>query len=118
MQPTLFDGQDLKSAGMKAAAGAVPSWAELARQAVETLAARPEPFTSEDVIDRVGLPRPNAGANRNNAVGAVMSAAARAGVIRKTGRYVETRRPSSHARIVAVWAGLHPEPEQPESRQR
>ncbi len=105
-QPTLFEGQSLKTAGMNLATSGAPTWTQLARAAVEWLAARPDPFTSEDVIDIVGVPRPDAGANRNNAVGAVMSGCARAGIIRKTGQYVETRRPTSHARIVAQWEGI------------
>lgn len=104
-QPTLFEGQARKTAGMNLATTGAPTWTQLARSAVQALAARPDPFTSEDVIDLVGLPRPGSGANRNNAVGAIMSGCARAGMIKKTGQYVETRRPTSHARIVAVWEG-------------
>lgn len=108
VQPSLFDGTVLKQAGMDVARTAVGSWTDQAYAAIRRLAAGPAGFTSEDLIDLVGLPRPDAGTNRNNAVGAVMSGAARAGLIAKTGRYVETRRPSSHARIVAVWKGVRP----------
>jgi hypothetical protein len=107
-QPTLFDGHVLKALGMEAAELGSAAWAAQARAAIKHLAQQPVTFTSEDVIDLVGLPWPDAGANRNNAVGAIMSGAARAGVIYKTGTYVETRRPSSHARIVAVWKGTRP----------
>ena len=61
-----------------------------------------EPFTADDVIAKVGLP--DAGTNRNNAVGAVFSAAARQGLIVRVG-YRNTRRVVGHARVVSIWAG-------------
>jgi hypothetical protein len=100
-----FDGPALKAAGMEQATSAAGSWVETALDAVAQLAATGRDFTSEDVIELVGVPHVGGGANRNNAVGAMMSAAAKAGLARKTGRYVEARRPVSHARVVAVWRG-------------
>lgn len=60
-------------------------------------------FTSEDVVDAVGLPTGEHGMNRNNAVGAMMSGLARRGLIRKTSRRVPSARPSSHAAELVVW---------------
>lgn len=60
-------------------------------------------FTSEDVIDRVGLPRPDGTSNANNAVGAMMTGLARQGVIRKTAKRRPSTRTSSHGREIAVW---------------
>jgi hypothetical protein len=60
-------------------------------------------FTSEDVLERVGLPRPAGASNANNAVGAMMSGLARQGVIRKTAKRRPSTRPSSHGREIAVW---------------
>lgn len=60
-------------------------------------------FTSEDVLERVGLPRPDGTSNANNAVGAMMSGLARRGVIRKTAKRRPSVRASSHGREIAVW---------------
>ena len=60
-------------------------------------------FTSEDVIDRVGLPRPDGTSNANNAVGAMMTGLAKRGIIRKTNTRRPSTRTSSHGREIAVW---------------
>ena len=58
-------------------------------------------FSSEDIIDRIGLPR-IPGANRNNAVGAMMRGLAQRGLIVRDG-FTQCRRPRSHARLLALW---------------
>ena len=60
-------------------------------------------FTSEDVLQRVGLPRPAGTSNANNAVGAMMSGLAKRGIIRKTSKRRPSTRTSSHGREIAVW---------------
>lgn len=60
-------------------------------------------FTSEDIIEEFGLPTGQVGTNKNNAVGAIMNAIAKKGVIRNTGDYVKSSRPSSHSAVIAVW---------------
>lgn len=80
-------------------------WRERFRRAVEALARDGRTFTSEDVVDLVGLPAGEHGTNRNNAVGAMMNGLARRGVIRKTDRRVPSARPSSHGAELIVWAG-------------
>jgi hypothetical protein len=82
-----------------------PRWLSDAKQAILTLAAFGRPFTSEDVTERVGLPRGVTGTNKNNAVGAIMSAAARRNIIRKTGRHVLSKRASSHGAELIEWIG-------------
>lgn len=69
------------------------------------LAVSGEPFTSEDIIEMIGLPRTQIQANRNNAVGALMNGAARRGLIRKTGMRVLSTRPRSHGAELAEWVG-------------
>jgi hypothetical protein len=104
-QPPLpFDGQERKQHGMDTAAEAVPTWLDMAHAAVRHLAATGNCFTSEDVTALVGLPRGQIGQHRNNAVGAVMAQAARAGIIRRHG-YQQSRRPVSHAAVLSVWQG-------------
>jgi hypothetical protein len=99
-------GPELKQAGMQLAFDFAPvDWKRLARAAIEELARSGRPFTADDVIAIVGLPRPAEGSNRNNAVGAMISGAGRRRLIVKTGEYVTSRRPLSHARMIAVWVG-------------
>jgi hypothetical protein len=60
-------------------------------------------FTSEDVTEEFGLPTGEVKTNKNNAVGAIMNAIAKKGIIRNTGNYVKSSRPSSHSAVIAVW---------------
>lgn len=78
-------------------------WAARAHDALEHLARTGRTFTADDLYAAVGLP--DAGPNRNNAVGAVFAAARKRGVIVKTGHYRPSKRVVGHGRIVAVWTG-------------
>ena len=60
-------------------------------------------FTSEDVVNMVGLPVGETGLHRNNAVGARMVGLSKRKVIRKTGRRVKSVNKSSHANEIAEW---------------
>lgn len=80
-------------------------WRQEFTRVVTTWARLGQTFTSEDVVDAVGLPAGEHGTNRNNAVGAMMNALARRGVIRKTAKRVPSRRPSSHGAELIVWTG-------------
>lgn len=103
----LFDvpGGELKQRGQVIALQAVPVWADRARLGIAMLAATGREFTSEDLTALIGLPRPGAtGSNRNNAVGAVFSGAARRKEIRRVG-YRNATVASSHAAALAVWVG-------------
>jgi hypothetical protein len=99
-------GEQLKLDGIARAVEAptVATWVDEAREVIDQYAALRVEFTSEDVTAIVGLPREGEGMNRNNAVGAVMSGAARAGTIRRVG-YRKATRPNQHAAILAVWVG-------------
>jgi hypothetical protein len=102
----MTDGDQLKADGMAQAIRAVPTWAEQARVALTILARLGQDFTSEDLVDMVGLPRGKPETNRNNAVGAVFSGAARQGWIHEVGRR-NARRPALHARRLTVWRGTN-----------
>lgn len=82
----------------------VQEWKTQFRKRAVFLAATGYPFTSEDIIEYVGLPR-DSEMNANNAVGAMMNALAKEGVIRKTKERRVSKRPLSHGREIAVWAG-------------
>ena len=90
--------------GQALAASDVQEWKVQFRKRAMFLAATGDPFTSEDIIEYVGLPR-DSEMNANNAVGAMMNALAKEGVIRKTKERQVSKRPQSHGREIAVWAG-------------
>lgn len=105
-QLDLLKGLDYKEQGMTAAIEhAEADWKSRFASTVARLASYGVPFTSEDVLEVVGLPTGSIGVNRNNAVGAMMNAAARAGVIRKTGRRLHSKRTVSHGAELTEWIG-------------
>ena len=94
-----------QASGMQRALEAddVQAWKTRFAQAAERIAATGAHFTSEDVVDEVGLPRGETGMNLNNAVGAMMNALARKGVIVKTDERRMSKRSSSNGAELAVW---------------
>lgn len=58
-------------------------------------------FTSETVTARIGQPP-----HHPNSVGALISALARAGLIRATGKRVKALRPNQHSAKLEVWRRL------------
>jgi hypothetical protein len=106
-QETLFDldaGERAKERGMDLASSSDRAWdwRRRAEVALYELAETGKPFTADDVVAVVGLP--DLGPGRNNAVGAMFSAAAKRGWIVRVG-YRKATRVLSHGRVVAVWAG-------------
>jgi len=100
----IHEGEQLKFEGMALASDAVPDWYDQAWTVLLGLAAKGDPFTSEDVVAVVGLPRGDVSTNKNNAVGALISSAARKHIIHKVG-YRNSKRPALHAAALAVWVG-------------
>ena len=87
----------------RALANAPTEWRTNAEIALRYLAHTGEPFTVDDLITRIGLPRysrPDA----NNAVGALIAAWARAGRIERVG-YETATRDLSHGRTITKWRG-------------
>lgn len=100
-------GRAGKETGMaRALSGAAKAWLDHAYGCLIILAASGAPFTSEDVTEMAGLPTGATGQHSNNAVGALMNAAAREGIIRKTGRHVPSRVQTSHATEINEWRGI------------
>ena len=95
---------DLKEYGMQLALDAKPDWADQALIAIMKLAKQGIEFTSEDVLAITGLPSGEIGQHKNNASGAIMNKAARAGWIRKVG-YGKAKRKESHGAVLAIWIG-------------
>ena len=100
-------GETLKETGQAfAVAGAYASheeWVSAFNKRLDELAASGMLFTSEDVTATVGFYR-EPGMNRNNAVGALMTAAARHGTIERVG-WVASRLPRQHGAAIAQWRG-------------
>lgn len=97
-------GETLKAEGQGRASNGWPQrdgWNERFDAAVTALAMTREPFTSEHVTARVGLPP----SGSPSAVGARMTAAAKRGSIHKTGRTVKAERPNQHAAMLTEWRG-------------
>lgn len=105
-QPTLF-GDAAKAEGMRRTLTTDRTWPwrDHAMAVLEELAATGKTFTADDLVARVGLPDDEVGMNRNNAVGAIFSAAAKSGLIVPTGNYIKSRRRTNHSAVLAVWAG-------------
>lgn len=77
--------------------------------ALHELAMTGEPFTSDDLLDRVGPPDGGHTANgRNNAIGSVFVQAAREGWISSEGRVVKSRAEHRKGGGVRVWIGIKP----------
>lgn len=96
------EGERLKAEGQALTYTGNGDWGARFDVTLRSLAGSGEPFTSEDVTARVGLP-----AGRSpSAVGAHMTAAAKLGVIAKTGRRVKAKRPNQHAAELTEWVGI------------
>lgn len=99
-------GETLRDNGLRVALDAAPDpWAAQAKREIVRLASQRVPFTSEDVTRSVGLPRGTVSSNANNAVGALIAAASRRGLIVRTGQRVRSKRASSHAAELTEWVG-------------
>jgi hypothetical protein len=82
------------------------SWRSWARYKLEELAETGEPFTSDDLMERAGVPDPDHQANgAMNQVGALFREAAGRGLIVSDGRVVKSRQPHRKGGAVRVWRG-------------
>ena len=100
------EGAALKAEGMARAVRHIGTdYPDRFEKAVQELAKLGQPFTADAVTELVGFPRAGHGTNRNNAVGALMSACARKGWIRPHG-FRSAERSRSHARTLRQWIGV------------
>lgn len=83
------------------------TWRERAWQALRELAQDPrEPFTSDDLIERVGVPDSTHGANsRNSAIGPLFRKAAQRGLIVSYGPPVKSTQKHRKGGMVRLWCG-------------
>lgn len=104
---TVVTGVALKSEGIARAINndSVAEWKVKFENHARLLVMHGQRFTSEDIVQYVGLPTGSVGTNANNAVGGMMNSLAKRGVIRKTSERRQSKRPTSHAAELIVWAG-------------
>lgn len=100
---SLFDqNEKKKQEGIEASyQGADSYWKNAVREALVQCAKNYKEFTTNevwDIVDGLGITT-----GENRAMGAVMQAASRSGMIRKTGQYKESRRRSQHNQPIAIW---------------
>jgi len=99
----LAEGLRLKEEGQTKALTGAASWAERANTWIAGLPTG-RYFTSNDLLQHVDLPHPDAAKpNQNNAVGAIFSSASKRGLIRKTGDYEPSIRAANRGAVVAIW---------------
>lgn len=102
-QPSIFDqAERKKQQGIEAAyQGANSYWKNAAREALLECAKKYSEFASDQVWAILSKSGITTGENR--AIGAIMQAASRSGMIQKTGRYRESNRVSQHRQPIAIW---------------
>lgn len=80
---------------------AAPEWLLAARRVVWQLIQLGQPFSTDDVWDR--LDQLDVHTHEHRALGSVMRNASRAGLIDQTGSYFKSRRPEAHSRPIPLW---------------
>lgn len=103
MQKSFFDlGRRKKHEGMELAYfNANSAWKEAAANRLVWLAHNRQTFTADDII--MHLNEQGIVTGNNSALGAVMQAGARSGLIESTDHYITSKRPSRHQGPVMVW---------------
>jgi hypothetical protein len=102
---TVDPGKAARDEGIRRVAVNAGEWRERASEMIEGLARRLPDFTADEVreeAERVGLGEPH----HFNAWGAVMMAAARRGLIRKTMTVRPSQRKEAHGHCNPVWRSL------------
>lgn len=95
------DGEALKKLGMEKVFAKTPEdYANFFRVALRVLVAKKVPFTSNDVLEKIGFPE---GVSKN-AIGALMNKFAKEGLIEPHG-FTKGTRPSQHGHMMRTWVG-------------
>jgi hypothetical protein len=90
---------------MEWALDAKKEWTQRATGALLTLAQSGRQFTSDDLVEIVGLPAGTTRTAANNAVGALFARYSRKHLITSCG-VKATDRSSSHGRSIRIWVGV------------
>lgn len=98
IQLSLFDGQQRKELGQQSVLrNTSEAWKEQAFNLIQGLAFARDEFSSDDLRCLILPPE------HPNAYGAAFSAMAKMKCIKKTGRYIKSKTPSCHSRIISTW---------------
>lgn len=81
-----------------------PLWRDAAMRVIRSLAASGAEFTTDEVWS--ALARSGHVTHEPRALGALMVQAGKAGIVKPTDRYRNSRRVECHARPVRVWVGV------------
>jgi len=101
---SLDEGRKLRDAGVSSVlTNELDAWKRDASQALAMLASNGEPFSADDIRERVGNPP-----HHFNAMGAVFRVASIQGLIRRVG-YEQSTRSSRHASFRSMWIGTSTE---------
>lgn len=99
----LDEGLRLKEEGQTKALTGAASWAERANAWIVSLPGG-RVFSANELVAAVGLPNPDPDKpNRNNAVGALFSSAAKRDLMHKTGGYKPSTNSANRGAVVAIW---------------
>ncbi len=94
-----FTGDQLKEEGIERVLINNDKWKDRALEEIIYISHKQEKFTSDDVRQACFNIMPKSG----HAWGAIMSAAAKKGFIRKTGTYIKSCIPSNHGHLNPEW---------------
>lgn len=98
VQLSLFDGQTKKEMGQaQVLRNTNEEWKEMALHLIRSLTQDGREITSDDI--RMLIINPD----NPNSWGAIFSCASKQKIIRKTGRYIQSKIPSCQGRMIAVW---------------
>lgn len=92
-------GDELKDQGIERVLSNNQDWRERTLEEIVYISHKMDKFTSDDVRKACCNLTPKNG----NAWGAIMNAAAKKGLIKKTGSYVKSKIPSNHGHLNAEW---------------
>jgi hypothetical protein len=94
------EAERLKTLGQGLAIEGAERWHDAALRWISKHPAG-EVLSADDLVDAIGLPNVS-DTNRNNAVGACITAAAKSGLIERVG-WKKSERKLGHGRVIAVW---------------
>lgn len=101
MQQTLDLGTDIREVAYYAEIAAHRGWHAAAHKAMAHLASTGHPFTADDFRELMGDNQPH----HPNVIGSLFRVCRKDGLIKPTGRFVESPTPSRHRAAIRQWVG-------------
>lgn len=102
VQATIFEAERLKQEGMEASyKHSDPIWREAVVTRLHEVLRTKEYFTSDDIL--IPVEKQGIFTKTNSALGAILTAAKRSGLIEATGQFRESQRPSRHRAAIRLW---------------